>query len=224
MYHGVSPVVLLPLISQEKIMRTFLNLLVASFLCTTFSITCTAASAEVTVGSPAPDFTLTDASGTPVSLSSFKGRTVVLEWFNPGCPFVKKFYSNGDMQRFQSKVVGDGGVWLTINSSAPGKQGHISADKAKEVSAEQKLQSTALLLDSEGKVGKTYGARTTPHMFVIDAKGTLVYDGAIDSEASTDSDDIAGATNYVLAAIDTLKSGGAVSPASTEPYGCSVKY
>lgn len=205
-------------------MRTFFASLAASFLCVTFTAICLPAYAEVGVGSPAPDFTLTDASGNPVSLSSFKGKNVVLEWFNPGCPFVKKFYSNGDMQRFQSKVVSEGGVWLTINSSAAGKQGHIAQDKAKEVSSESGLKSTALLLDSNGAVGKTFGARTTPHMFVIDAKGTLVYDGAIDSEASTEPDDISGATNYVLAAIDTLKSGGTVSPASTEPYGCSVKY
>jgi peroxiredoxin len=182
------------------------------------------AEAETKVGAAAPDFSLPDASGAQVSLASFKGKNVVLEWFNPGCPFVKKFYRNGDMQRFQEQVLNNGGVWLTISSSAAGKQGHITPEEAQEVVSQNKIRSSALLLDSNGAVGKTYGARTTPHMFVIDAKGTLVYDGAIDSEPSTDSSDIAGATNYVLSALEALKKGRPVSPASTDPYGCSVKY
>jgi peroxiredoxin len=172
----------------------------------------------------APDFTLTDASGRQVTLSSFRGKNVVLEWFNPGCPFVKKFYSGGEMQKLQQKVVAGGDVWLTISSSASGKQGHISQDAAAEVVAEQRLNSTALLLDDAGAVGKQYGARTTPHMFVVDAKGELAYAGAIDSVRSTDPDDISGATNYVMTAIDELKGGKQVTTAATEPYGCSVKY
>lgn len=176
------------------------------------------------VGSPAPEFTVTDAQGNQHSLSQYKGKNVVLEWFNPECPFVKKFYKNGDMTKFQKQVVEGGDVWLTISSSAEGRQGHISATDAKEIQTKLGLASTALLLDPEGPVGKAYGARTTPHLFVIDAQGTLAYAGAIDSEPSTDADDISKATNYVTEAVTALKSGKKVDTASTEPYGCSVKY
>jgi len=184
----------------------------------------TAFAESATVGSPAPDFRLPDATGKETSLSQFKGKTVVLEWYNPGCPFVKKFYSNGDMQRFQKTAREKGAVWLTISSNAPGKPGHISQADAPAAVQSAKLDSTALLLDPSGTVGRSYGARTTPHIFVIDAKGMLVYAGAIDSEPSTDSGDIAGATNYALGAVDALAAGKAVEPSSTEPYGCSVKY
>jgi peroxiredoxin len=176
------------------------------------------------VGAPAPDFTLTDSSGKQVTLSSFRGKNVVLEWFNPECPFVKKFYSGGEMQKLQQQVTSGGDVWLTINSSAAGKQGHISQSDAADVVTKQGLKSTALLLDPAGTVGKQYGARTTPHMFVIDAKGTVAYGGAIDSVPSTDSEDITGATNYVQAAIVHLKDGKPIPTSATEPYGCSVKY
>jgi peroxiredoxin len=185
----------------------------------------TLASAETAVvGSPAPNFTVKDSSGKEVSLNDFKGKTVVLEWFNQNCPFVKKFYTNGDMQRFQSNTTGQGVVWLTINSSAEGKSGHLDMESATSVKEELAMKSSALLLDSDGTVGKLYGARTTPHTFVIDPKGTLAYAGAIDSVPSTKSSDVAGATNYVLGAIDAIKVGKTVDPASTEPYGCSVKY
>jgi len=176
------------------------------------------------VGSAAPNFTVKDSSGKDVSLTDFKGKTVVLEWFNQNCPFVKKFYSKGDMQRFQDTTTSQGVVWLTITSSAEGKNGYLDASTAPEVREELAMKSTALLLDSSGAVGKLYGARTTPHTFVVDPKGTLVYAGAIDSEPSTSSSDIATATNYVLGAVDAIKAGKAVDPSSTEPYGCSVKY
>ena len=176
------------------------------------------------VGSAAPDFRLPDSQGKETSLSQFKGKTVVLEWFNPGCPFVKKFYSGGDMQRFQKTAREKGAVWLTINSNAEGKPGYISQEKAADVVGSLQLQSTALLLDPKGSVGRSYGARTTPHMYVIDPKGTLVYAGAIDNEPSTDSSDIAQAQNYVLNAVESVASGRPIEPNSTEPYGCSVKY
>lgn len=176
------------------------------------------------VGATAPDFTLQNAQGAEVSLKSFAGKTVVLEWFNPGCPFVKKFYTNGDMQRFQRESVAKGVVWLTINSSAEGKQGHLTSAEALDVITELGLSSSALLLDSNGTVGKLYGARTTPHMFVINPQGTIAYAGAIDSVASTRSSDIASATNYVLSAIDAITAGKGPAPRDTEPYGCGVKY
>lgn len=185
----------------------------------------TAARADyVKVGSPAPQFTLTSAKGSPVSLKDFIGKTVVLEWFNPNCPFVRKFYSNGDMQRFQKEAIEKGVVWLTINSNAEGKQGYIPSSEAATLVSEMGLQSTALLLDPDGTVGTSFGARITPHMFVIDSKGNVAYQGAIDSTPSTRSNDIPSSTNYVLTAIEALRQGKNPSPADTEPYGCSVKY
>jgi peroxiredoxin len=175
-------------------------------------------------GQKAPDFTLKNALNESVSLSDFNGKTIVIEWFNPECPFVKKFYRGGDMQKLQAEVRAKNAVWISINSSAPGKQGHITATEATEIAREQKLDPKHLLLDPDGSVGRMYGARTTPHMFVIDPKGMLAYTGAIDSSPSTSSDDIVGASNYVRAAVDALAQGKQPALASTEPYGCSVKY
>jgi peroxiredoxin len=176
------------------------------------------------VGETAPQFTLKNAKGTDVSLKNFAGSTVVLEWFNPGCPFVKKFYANGDMQKFQKDAREKGVVWLTINSSAEGKQGHVAQEDADDTMRDLNMQSNEFLLDPTGAVGKFYGARTTPHMFVIDAKGTLAYAGAIDSTPSTRSSDISSSTNYVLAAIEALAANKPIAESDTEPYGCSVKY
>lgn len=175
-------------------------------------------------GKPAPAFTLNNALGQPVSLESLKGKTVVLEWYNPGCPFVKKFYSKGDMPAFQRRARDQGAAWLTINSSAPGKQGHITPADAGTVAQEQGLDPAQLLLDPQGTVGRLYGAKTTPHIFVIDSKGVLAYAGAIDNTPSTSQSDIATATNYALTAVQTLAQGKSPSPANTESYGCSVKY
>jgi peroxiredoxin len=175
-------------------------------------------------GKAAPTFSLPNALGESVSLNSLLGKTVVLEWFNPECPFVKKFYRAGDMQRFQQEARADGVVWLSISSSAQGKQGHISASDAVSVAQEQKLDPKFLLLDSDGTVGKAFGARTTPHVFVIDPKGVVAYAGAIDSTPSTSSSDIASATNYARSAYKAIATGAAPSPSSTDPYGCSVKY
>jgi peroxiredoxin len=179
---------------------------------------------EQGAGAVAPEFTAKDSSGADVSLKDLKGKIVVLEWFNPNCPFVKKFYANGDMQRFQKDAAAKGVVWLTVSSSAPGKNGHLTQETAAKMKDELSMNAKALLLDADGSIGKAYGARTTPHLFVVDAAGKIAYAGAIDSAPSTDSSDIAGATNYVALAIDALVAGKPVETPSTEPYGCSVKY
>jgi peroxiredoxin len=180
--------------------------------------------AAATVGQPAPAFTLTDTKGTTHSLADFAGKTVVLEWFNHECPFVKKHYGAGNMQRQQAAATGKGVVWLTINSSAPGKQGHVNAEQANAILGEWKASPTAFLLDHDGTVGRAYGAKTTPHMYVIDGTGVLRYNGAIDSNPSADPADIPGATQYVEAALGDLAANRAVARGTTQPYGCSVKY
>ena len=180
--------------------------------------------ASVKVGQPAPDFVLTGADGKSYSLKDFAGKKVVLEWHNPECPFVKKFYSVGEMQRLQTSKTADGVVWLSINSGAAGKQGHFDAAGALSYLGKNKATPTAYLLDGSGQVGKSYGAKTTPHMYVIDPTGKIAYMGAIDSNSSADSDDIKGATNYVTTALSALAAGQAIERSSTQPYGCSVKY
>jgi len=176
------------------------------------------------VGQAAPSFTLPDTHGAQRALADFRGKIVVLEWLNHDCPFVRKHYDSGNMQRLQAKHTARGVVWLSIVSSAPGKQGWVSAEQGNELSARKGAKATAVLLDPEGTVGRLYGAKTTPHMFVIDAAGTVVYAGAIDDRPSTDPDDVAGARNHVDAALDDLAAGRPVSVATTNPYGCSVKY
>jgi peroxiredoxin len=182
------------------------------------------AAAAPVVGQPAPNFKLNDADGRVVQLSDFKGKTVVLEWNNPGCPFVKKHYSSGNMQKTQAAAKAAGAVWLSINSGGPGQQGHMNGAEAKAFVASAKAQPTAYLLDPKGVVGKGYDAKTTPHMYIIDAKGTLVYEGGIDDKPTPNPADIDGARNHVLAALSELKAGKAVSVPSSRPYGCSVKY
>ncbi len=182
------------------------------------------ARADAKVGEPAPAFTATDADGKTRSLDEFKGKYVILEWFNPECPFVKKHYGSGNMQKLQAEWTGRGVAWLTIASSAPDKQGHMTPAQANAVIKERGARQTALLLDGDGAVGRLYGAKTTPHMFVIDPQGRLIYAGAIDNVASPDPDDIKGATNYVQQALQEAMSGKPVSAAQTQSYGCSVKY
>lgn len=176
------------------------------------------------VNQPAPDFSATDSTGKTVKLSDYKGKYVVLEWLNHGCPFVRKHYDAGNMQKLQETYTGKGVVWLSIVSSAPGKEGHVTPAEAEKERAENKSKATAILLDPEGKVGRLYGAKTTPHMFVINPAGNVVYMGAIDSKSSTDSADIPSSTNYVAAALDAAMAGQPVKTAETKPYGCSVKY
>ena len=182
------------------------------------------AAAQQTNGRPAGNFRLIDASGKAVALSDFKGRPVVLEWNNPGCPFVQKHYTSGNMQKTQAAAKALGAAWLTINSGAPGKQGHMTGAEARAFVAKEKAVPTAYLLDPDGKVGRGYAAKTTPHLYIVAADGRLVYQGGIDDKPTADPADIKGARNHVLAALGELKAGKRVSVAETRPYGCSVKY
>jgi peroxiredoxin len=207
---------------------TFIGLTALAIACTLAVgptlLPAASSSGGVTTGEAAPDFTLTDSQGVEHSLSDFEGKIVVLEWINKGCPFVAKFYDDGHMQSWQEQYTEGEVVWLTICSSAPGKQGHMSADEWQSYQSQTNMGSTAVLLDEDGRVGKAYGARTTPHMYVIDAEGTLRYQGAIDSKKSTKTADIDGATNYVAEAIEALQNGSDIATTDTQPYGCSVKY
>ena len=182
------------------------------------------ANAAPVVGEPAPEFTAIDTNGVERSLSDFKGKNVVLEWSNHQCPFVVKHYGPGNMQKVQKESTDNGAVWLTIVSSAEGKQGAISAEESNEVMKEVGAHSTARILDPSGEIGKLYAAKTTPHMFVIDKDGILAYAGAIDSDSGFKPSSIEGATNYITEALKSLNAGEAIKVASTKPYGCSVKY
>jgi hypothetical protein len=178
-----------------------------------------------TVGSPAPAFTLTDISGKTHQLSDFKGKTVVLEWTNPECPFVKKHYEkSGNLPATQKDATADGVVWLQINSAAAGKQGDFDVAAVKAWHDANKAAATAYLRDVDGTVGKAYGAKTTPHMYVINAEGILVYKGAIDDKPTADAKDIPTSENFVKSALASVKSGQPVAKATTQPYGCGVKY
>jgi len=188
------------------------------------AIIATQALAAVSVGAPAPDFSLIDSNGKTQTLSQYRGKMVVLEWNNPGCPFVHKHYASGNIPKQQAAAMADGVVWLTINSGAPGKQGYLDGAGAKAFVAQYHASPSAYLFDGDGKVGHLYGAKTTPHMYVIDGGGTLRYMGGIDSIASTDEDDLAKATQFVPQALAELKSGKPVSIATSTPYGCGVKY
>lgn len=199
------------------------GLIIAS-LCL-FLFACTGSSlAQVESGAAAPDFKLKSADGKTHQLSELKGKYVVLEWVNFGCPFVRKHYDSGNMQGLQKKWTGKDVVWLTICSSAPGKQGYNDAAAAQKAAEKEGSNATAYLLDSDGKVGRAYGAKTTPHMYVINPEGTLIYQGAIDSIRSVSQDDIEKAENYVDAALTSAMAGKAVAKDNTHAYGCSVKY
>src|SRR5213592_3366043 len=176
------------------------------------------------VGTAAPDFSLPDTAGKTHSLSEYKGKYVVLEWFNPECPFVKKHYGSGNMQKLQEEYTGKGVVWLTIDSNAPGSEGNLSADAASKVMTGWKTRQTALLLDPEGKAGRAYGAKNTPNMVVINPEGKIVYEGAIDSKATPNPADIPSSTNYIKVALDESLAGKAVSNTQTKPYGCHITY
>ncbi len=176
------------------------------------------------VGKPAPDFSAVDSNGKTVKLSDFHGKTVVLEWTNDGCPYVKKHYGSGNMQSLQKDAAAKGIVWLTVVSSAPGKQGYVDGAGANGLTASRGAAPAAVLLDPDGAVGHLYDARTTPHMFIVDKDGALVYMGGIDDKATTEVADIQGAGNYVRAALDEIAAGKPVAEAVTRPYGCSVKY
>ena len=180
--------------------------------------------AQAENGKAAPNFTLKDSNGSDVSLSQFQGKYVVLEWLNYDCPFVMKHYNSGNMQSLQKTYTGKGVAWLSIMSSAPGSEGYYEAADVNRLNTEKKGLPTVILLDPAGTAGKLYGAQTTPHMYIIDPKGILVYQGAIDDIRSTNPDDVAKARNYVSAALDEAMAGKPVSTPSTKSYGCSVKY
>lgn len=173
---------------------------------------------------PAPDFTLKNTQGKDVTLSSFQGKYVVLEWTNYDCPFVHKQYDSGNMQQLQKTYADKGVVWLTLISSAKGKEGYVSAADAEKIRREQKSNATDVLLDPSGKVAKLYQAKTTPHMFVINPVGNVIYMGAIDDRPTVDVADVPGAKNYVARALDQAMSGKTITDPVTKPYGCSVKY
>jgi peroxiredoxin len=193
-------------------------------LLSTLLLAAAPAFAAATVGQPAPAFSATDTSGKPVSLADFKGKTVVLEWVNPGCPYVRKHYDSANMQATQKAATGSGVVWLAINSTHTGASDYKKpADMGAWMKA-QNAAATATLMDSDGKAGRAYGARTTPHMYIVDAKGTLVYAGGIDDKPTANPADVKTARNHVTAALADIAAGKPVARASTRPYGCSVKY
>lgn len=176
------------------------------------------------IGKKAPDFTLKDASGESHTLSDYEDRFVVLEWLNHDCPFVAKHYDSGNMQMLQEKYRDKGVVWFSIISSAPGKQGYLTPERAKKLTREKRAKPTAVLFDPEGKVGRAYDARVTPHMYIINPQGMLSYMGAIDDKPTANTDDIKGARNFVSEALDLLLRGDGVKTTSHQPYGCTVKY
>jgi len=176
------------------------------------------------VGEPAPDFAGTSSIGKTIKLSDYRGKFVVLEWHNNGCPYVKKHYNSGNMQKLQKEWMARGVVWLTIISSAPGKQGYVTAAEQNDYMAKMQATPTAALLDPTGVIGKLYDAKTSPQMVIIDPKGVMIYDGAIDDRPTSNPNDIAGATNYVSLALEQAMAGKAVATPTSRPYGCSVKY
>ena len=204
-------------------MKIIAKILTTAAMLAVLSIGVMAATAEV--GRAAPDFTLTDINGNKHTLSDFKGKTVVLEWVNPECPFVVKHYDeSGNIPKIQKAATSDGVVWLSINSGSSGQQGDYDSAAVKAWQARVSSNATAYFRDQEGKVGRLYDARTTPHLYVIDGQGTLVYAGGIDSIRSTRVEDIAKATNYVNEALADIKAGKPVRKATSQPYGCAVKY
>jgi len=193
---------------------------VVTLLVTVLSIVALAAR----VGEPAPNFTATDSNGKAHTLSSYRGKFVVLEWHNQGCPYTKKHYDSGNMERLQKEWTQKGVVWFTVISSAPGTQGYVTAEQENDYMRRMNAAPTAALLDPTGDLGHLYGAKTTPHMFIINPDGVLIYDGAIDDKSTPDQADIPSSTNYVSLALSEAMSGKPVSTPTSRPYGCSVKY
>lgn len=189
-----------------------------------FVITSLAFSQEAKIDQKAPEFTLQDYTGMDVPLSDYKGKIVVLEWINFDCPYVQKHYKSGNIPKLQEEYTKKGIIWLSICSSAPGKQGYLTTGEIRKRIKEHNAKMTFYLIDSDGTVGKMYGAKTTPHFFIINKDGTLVYAGGIDDKPSTDAEDIKTARNYVREVLDSLLTGAKPPVKSTKPYGCSVKY
>jgi len=176
------------------------------------------------IGEPAPDFQATDSNGQVHKLSEYRGKFVVLEWYNNGCPYTRKHYETGNMEHLQKEWTARGVIWFTVISSAPGQQGFVTAQQENDYIKKMNAVPTAALLDPAGVVGRLYAAKTTPHMFIVNPDGELIYDGAIDSKATTDQSDIPTATNYVSQALEEAMAGKPVSTPTSRPYGCSVKY
>ena len=200
---------------------TFMKTFIAS---AAFAALATPAMAKTPTGSAAPNFTVKDTAGVTHSLSDFRGKNVVLEWTNHQCPYVVKHYSSDNMQGTQKALAGNDTVWLSVISSAPGKQGHVSSSEADALTASRGAAPTAVLMDPSGTMGRAYDAKTTPHMYIIDPSGTLVYQGAMDSNRSSNPATIPDATNYVKAAMADLAAGNPVAQNDTQPYGCTIKY
>jgi peroxiredoxin len=189
------------------------------------AVACTLpAEAKVEPGTPAPQFTATDSYGKTVALSELKGKTVVLEWTNHLCPYTAKHYATGNMQALQREATESGVVWFSVISSAPGKEGYVTGPEANQLTEKRKARPTAVLLDPKGELGRLYGASTTPHMFIIDPAGKLVYMGAIDDRPTASQSDVKGARNYVREVLAALRSAQPIATPATRPYGCSVKY
>lgn len=176
------------------------------------------------VGEKAPEFQVKDQKGVEHKLSDYKGKFVVLEWLNEECPFVKKHYGSGNMQKLQKEYTGKNVVWLSVISSAKGKQGYLTGEEVTAKMTKDHMSSTAVLIDASGVMGKAYGAKTTPHMFIINPEGTLAYNGAIDNNDSSNAKDIPTATNYIAEALNSVLKGEKIQVAQTKPYGCGVKY
>jgi hypothetical protein len=199
-------------------------LAVSAALGLSFAASSRGARAAASVDKAAPAFSLPAADGKTVNLADYKGKWVVLEWVNFECPFVGKQYGSGNMQKLQKAYTAKGVAWISINSSAPGKEGHVDAATAAALIKQKGAAPTQFLMDGPGTVGRAYGAKTTPHMFVIDPRGTVLYNGAIDDHPSTDPSDVPNSKNYVAAALDEAMAGKPVTTPVTQPYGCGVKY
>jgi len=180
--------------------------------------------AQVVSNQAAPNFTLTDSNGQKHSLSDYKGKFVVLEWFNPDCPFVKKHYNSGNIPNLQKQYTSKGVIWLAIDSSAAGKEGNYPPQGLNKYMTDKKAAPTAIFADADGKIGRLYGAQTTPHMFIINPQGVLIYQGAIDDTPSAEIEDLKTAKNYVSAVLDAAMNGKPVAVNTTKSYGCSIKY
>ncbi|MEQ1930337.1 MAG: redoxin family protein [Parvularculaceae bacterium] len=196
----------------------------AACLAFAFALAATPAFADPAIDAVAPAFSAITSAGKTITLDQFKGAPVVLEWTNDGCPFVQKHYETGNMQKTQAAAQESGAIWITVISSAPGKQGHVNPAGADKLTADRGAHPDFVVLDESGAIGKAYAAKTTPHMFVIDEKGVLRYDGAIDDKPSANHATVNGASNFVLAAVNSVAKGEPVADKRTKPYGCSVKY
>jgi peroxiredoxin len=183
-----------------------------------------AAAQSIRIGSPAPEFTATDSQGRAQALDQYRGKYVVLEWHNQGCPYTRKHYVSGNMQNLQKEWTAKGVVWFTVISSAPGTQGYVTPPEENAYVNKMHAAPTAVLMDSDGKIGRLYSAKTTPQMIVINPEGAVIYDGAIDSKATPGADDIPSADNYVNDALTAAMAGRSVATPYTRPYGCSIKY